>query len=69
VVEQGRQDGAVALALDGLFLGCRQQLARLVIAERRRLAFTACRLRPFDALDRIVGKGVLLAEIIEQRGE
>ena len=47
----------------------RQQLARLVIAERRRLAFAAFRLRPLDAFDRVMGDGVLLAEIFEQRGQ
>ena len=40
-----------------------------MIAERRRLAFAAFRLRPLDAFDRVVGDGVLLAEIFEQRGE
>ena len=40
-----------------------------MIAERRRLAFAALRPRPFDAFDRVVGYGVLLAEIFEQRGE
>ena len=69
-VEQQRgQDGAVALALDRVGLRRRQQLARLMIAERRRLAFAAFRLRPLDAFDRIVGDGVLLAEIFEQRGQ
>jgi hypothetical protein len=61
-VEQQRgQDGAVALALDGFLLRRRKQLARLVIA-----AFS---LRPFDTFDRVVGDGVLLVEIFEQRGE
>ena len=46
-----------------------EQLARLVIAERRRLAFAAFRLRPLDAFDRVMGDGVLLAEIFEQRGQ
>ena len=47
----------------------RQQLARLMIAERRRLAFAAFRLRPLDAFDRIVGDGVPVAQIFEQRGQ
>ena len=46
-----------------------EQLARLVIAERRRLAFAAFRLRPLDAFDRVMGDGVLVAEIFEQRRE
>ena len=46
-----------------------EQVARLIIADRRRLAFAAFRARPFDAFDRVVGDGVLLAQIFEQRGE
>ena len=40
-----------------------------MIAERRRLAFAAFRPRPLDAFDRVMGDGVFLAEIFEQRGE
>ena len=69
VEQQRREDGAVALALDGVGLRRGQQLARLVIAERRRLAFAAFRLRPLHAFDRVVGDGVALAEIFEQRGQ
>ena len=69
VEQQRRQDGAVALALDGVGLRRIQQFARLMIADRWRLAFAAFRLRPLDAFDRIVGDGVFLAEIFEQRGE
>ena len=69
VEQQRRQDGAVALALDGVRLRRGQQLARLVVADRRRLAFAAFRLRPLDALDRVVGDSVLVAEILEQRGK
>ena len=46
-----------------------EQFAGLVIAERRRLAFAAFRLGPLDAFDRVMGDGVFLAEIFEQRGE
>ena len=66
--QQRRQDGAVALALDGIRVGRCEQFARLVVADRRRLAFAAFGLRPLDAFDRVVGDGVLLAEILEQRG-
>ena len=38
-----------------------------MIAERRRLAFAALGARPLDAFDRVVGDGVLVAEIFEQR--
>jgi hypothetical protein len=46
-----------------------EELAGLVIVERRRLAFAALHLRPLDALDRIMGDSVLVTEIFEQRGE
>ena len=67
VVEQRRQDGAVALALMVSVAGRREQLAGLMVADRRRLAFAAFGLRPLDAFDRVVGDGVLVAEIFEQR--
>ena len=69
VEQQRRQNGAVALALDRVVGRRSQQLARLMVAERRRLAFAAFRLRPLDAFDRVMGDGVFLAEIFEQRGE
>jgi hypothetical protein len=53
---------------DGL-AGRHEQIAGLVVAERRRLAFAALGPRPLDALDRVVGDGVLLAEMLEQRGQ
>jgi hypothetical protein len=62
VEQQRRQDGAVALALDGVLAGRCEQVARLMIADRRRLAFAAFGLRPLDAFDRVVGDGVLLAQ-------
>ena len=58
VEQQRRQDRAVALAASAVVRGRRQQLARLVVAERRRLAFAAFRFRPLDAFDRIMGDGV-----------
>ena len=67
VEQQGGQDGAVALALDGVIWRRGQQVTGLVIADRRRLAFAAFRLGPFDTLHRIMGDSVLLAEIFEQR--
>ena len=65
--QQRGEDGAVALALDRVVRRRLEELAGLVIAERRRLALAALRLRPLDALDRIMGDGVLVAEIFEQR--
>src|SRR5271165_5017540 len=65
--QQRGEDRAVAFALDRVVLRRIEELARLVIAKRRRLAFAAFRPRPLDAFDRIMGDGVLVAEIFEQR--
>jgi hypothetical protein len=64
--EQRRQNGAIALVLDPVLGRSRQEVARLVVADRRRLAFAALGPRPLHAFDRIVGDGVLVAEILEQ---
>ena len=65
-VEQQRgQNGPVALALDCVRVGRGEQLARLMIAEGRGLAFAALRLRTRDAFDRVVSDGVAVAEIFE----
>jgi hypothetical protein len=69
VEQQGGKNGTVALALDGVFVGGGQQLACLMIADGWRLAFAAFCPRPLNALDRIMGDGVFLAQIFEQRGE
>ena len=53
VEQQRRQDGAVALALDGVGVGRFEQFARLVVADRRRLAFGAFAARLLDAFDRV----------------
>jgi len=50
----------IARALDGVFLRCGQQFARLMIAKGWRFAFAAFRPRPLDAFDRVMGDGVLL---------
>src|SRR6266481_7122397 len=64
VVEQRRQDGAVALRLDGFLRRRREKLAGLMIANCRRGAFAALGLRPLDAFDRVLTDGVLFAEIL-----
>ncbi|MGO9390570.1 hypothetical protein [Rhodoblastus sp.] len=69
VKQERRENGAVALAIDRIVRRCREKLAGLVIAERRRLAFAALCLRSLDALHRVMGDGVLVAEIFEQRCE
>jgi hypothetical protein len=38
-----------------------------MIAEGRRLSFSALRFRPRDAFDRVMRDGVPVAEIFEQR--
>ena len=67
--QQRREDGPIAFAAKTVIDRCIEQLASLVIAKGRRLAFAALHLRPLHAFDRVVGDGVLLAEIFEQRGE
>jgi len=73
VIEQGREDGAITLFLDGFFAGRgvlagrHEQVAGLVVAERRRLAFAALGPGPLHPLDRIVGDGIFLTEIFKQR--
>jgi hypothetical protein len=67
VIQQCRKNRSVTFLLDGFSAGCREQLARLMVAKRRRLAFAAFDLRAFDAFDRVVADGVPFAEILEQR--
>jgi hypothetical protein len=67
VEQQCRQNGTVALLLYRFIAGRDEQLAGLVVAERRRLAFTTFGPGPLDAFDRVVGDGVFFAEIFEQR--
>jgi hypothetical protein len=69
VKEQGGENGAIALATDVVGLRGLEELARLMICNRRRLAFAAFRFRPLNAFDRIMGDGVLIAKIFEQRRE
>lgn len=66
VKQQGGENGSVALAADLAVLWRIEQLARLMIGNRRRLAFAAFRFRPLDAFHRIMGDGVLIAEIFIQ---
>src|SRR5216683_1060372 len=67
VVEQGGQDSAIADALEGVVGRRIEQLAGLGITECRRAAFVVVGHWPLDAVDRIAGDRVVLAEIIEQR--
>jgi hypothetical protein len=46
--------------------GALEQLARLVISDRRRLAFAALGFRALNAFHRIMDDGILIAEIFKQ---
>jgi hypothetical protein len=65
VIEQRRQNGAVALLLDGFVTGRGEKFAGLVVADCRRLAFAAFSFGPLDAFDWVVADGVFFAEIFE----
>src|SRR5581483_5521018 len=65
VIEEGGQNGAIALTLERIFRRRLEQFAHLGVTERRRRAFIAVRRRPLDAIHRIAEDGVALAEIIE----
>ena len=59
VIQQRRQDGAVALVLDPVLGRRGQEMAGLVVADRRRFAFAALGPGPLDAFDRIMGTAFL----------
>ena len=67
VVEQQGEEGAIAQGLQIVAGGELQEMPRLGIPERRRLAFVAFDLGPLHALDRIRRHRVLIAQDI-QRG-
>ncbi len=67
MIEEGRQNRPVALALERVGGRSLQELARLPVAECRRGAFVAVGHRTLDAVNRVPGNGIFLAEIIEQR--
>jgi hypothetical protein len=53
VIQQGRQDGAIALVLDRAVGRRGEQVAHLVVTDRRRLGFAALGPGPLDAFDRL----------------
>ena len=67
VVQEHREDGAIAQALEGCLRGGLEQRAGLPVTERRRAAFVGAFLRPGDAVDRIDGNGVALAKVRKER--
>lgn len=64
VVQQHRQDGPVALALQGVAWRRIEEPARLGVAQRRRLAFERVDGRAPDAPHRVVQHGVALAQVV-----
>jgi hypothetical protein len=72
VIEQGRENGPVAHALQRVGRRGFEQFARLAVTKRRRAAFIAVGHGPLYPVDRVAGGRVALAEVIEQgreRGE
>src|SRR5258708_23191444 len=69
MIEQGGQYRPIADALERVGRRSIEQLAGLNIAERRRAAFVVVGHRPLDAVDRIAGDCVALAQIIQQGAE
>ena len=67
--QQHGQDGAVPFSLERAGRRCREQRARLRIAQRRRLAFQGVDGRALHAFHRVVQHGVAVAQVIEQGGE
>jgi hypothetical protein len=69
VEQEGRENGAVTFAARAVVGRRVEQFAGLVIDERRRLAFAPFGFWALDTFDWVMGDGVLLAQIFEQRGE
>jgi hypothetical protein len=67
VVEEGRQDGPIALAFEGVGRGRVQERPGLAVAQSRGFAFVAFGLGAFDAAHRVVADRVHLAEVVEER--
>jgi hypothetical protein len=68
-IYKGGEDGAIAYTFECVRGRGIEQLTHLGIAERRGRALIAIGHRPLDAVDRITGHGVVLAEIVEQGRE
>src|SRR6266850_8504988 len=65
VEEQGGEDRAVPNPFARVRRRGLEQLAGLRVTERRRRAFVVIRFRPLHALDRIMGHGVSLTQILK----
>src|SRR5690242_14731730 len=67
VVEEGGENSAITLALEGLAVWLHEKLAGLMITEGRGLSFSTFHFRPLNTLHWIVGDGVLVAEVFKKR--
>lgn len=67
VIQKRRQNRAVAFALQCVAGRGGEQLPRLGIADRRRLAFVGLRGRPLDAVHRVQVNCVRLAQVFKER--
>lgn len=67
VIEKGCQNGAIAFAFEGSFLGCVQQSTRLAIGDSRRPAGVAYDGRSLNTLARIVQNGVAITQVVVER--
>jgi hypothetical protein len=65
VVQKRRQDGPVALALEGVGRGRFQERAGLAVAQRRGLALVPLRFGALDPAHRVVADRVGLAQVIK----
>ena len=64
MVKEGGQDCPVAPALEGIGRRSLQQRPGLDVADHRRFTFARVRSGALHTLDRVVGDGVFLAEVI-----
>jgi hypothetical protein len=69
VVEEGGQDGPVALAFEGAGRRRLQQRPGLAVAQRRRLAFIVVDFWALDATNRVVADRVNFAQVVKERGD
>jgi hypothetical protein len=69
VVEEQRQDGAIAFGFEALALRGVEHGAHLDIGDRRRLTLITLDLWPRNAFDWVVRDGVALAEAFKERGQ
>jgi hypothetical protein len=67
MVEQGGQDGPISNAFQRLLGRGDEQLAGLMLGKCRRFPLVCFGAGAFYTFDRIMGNGVLVAEVLKQR--